>query len=297
MAETREIHDVLEDVHGVLVERKVEGAEEHPERIVLAAQDHAVLCCQDSFEQVLGAGLRPEVDAHELWIAEQRAMELTPYEDKGKPLRPVQFFVRVNLKTLQIQFPDLMKRFKPIDQMRVARRMRKLRRQDRLPYTMYDDMRAFMHRVYQEHGAVQHLATGKELPRLHTLIKRRQIPVRACHVDKMFSATELAANKLSTQYWGKILYTLGRQAHEVVMIGNEVTIDGACTRAGIAALILDRGGLKQKYFRERGVTRYGVPYLSLEDDLPPRRAFIGFAQNPNELWSWLERMPAPPAEG
>lgn len=315
---------VLEDVHGVLIERNVEGA--HPQRdtdaFVRAGLRFHAECWQraiyrflnfappirfagdeegnDGSEQSEAVALTGIIDPQTLWETQERAFNEVPRTDgRSRPRHQRDFLKRVNLVTLQMYFPRLAEHVSPIVHRKLASEVWRQRRHSLRSYTLCEDMLTYNRWMLESKLAV-HLVTGLDRHRLRLLIQQCGVPEDVQErLSRSFSAGGLGTNKLSRHFWELVLEHCGVPAHELIAIGNSVPIDSSCTEAGIAVLMLDRGGLLQRFYRPNGQQTWrGIRLLTLGDDIPPRAPFIGFAETPLDLQRWivclgLPRAPTP----
>lgn len=287
MADSRTCRAVGLDVHGVLIEREVPNLDKEPTAVVRVAQQHAADCCREALQKVIGQDIPVFPDV--LWVHEQWALENTPRSRNGKTLSHRNFLVAVNRTTLSRAFASLGLNGPQLTQ--IARKIRRLRHQNRVAYAHYPDMRAFLAWVHDTHGAPLHLVTGQESEKVEEHIATCEVARE--HIAGICTAHELGGNKLSRNFWQNLLKRLKLEPHELVMIGNEIPIDAACTQEDIPAIIFDRGGMREQYFRTSG-KRNGVKFISLGDEIPPRAPFIAFAKDTEELKAWLLRIPYRP---
>ena len=307
---------VLEDVHGVLIERNV--ADANPQRDAAAFVRAGLLfhaeCWQRAIHRILnfappirfagddgGEGGSEQgdlvrwtgtIDPQALWETQERAFNEVPRTDcRNRPRHHRDFLKRVNAVTLRMHFPLLAQHLQSVVQRRLASEVWRQRRHSLRTYTLCEDMLAF-NRWMLASGIAVHPVTGLDRERLRALIRQCGIPddVRE-GFGRSFSAAELGANKLSHRFWEIVLEHCGVPAHELIVIGNSVPIDSSCTETGIAVIMLDRGGLLQRFYRPNGQRTWrGIRLLSFEDDVPPRAPFIAFAETPDDLQRWITRL-------
>lgn len=301
MAEKRYCRAKGYDWHGVVVERLVKNIGRHPGQVVKVAMRSAWRC----FIKALIAQLPDREDEimkkmptpRKLWEREQLAMVQTPKMKKGRILHHREFLEKANHGILRTLFPEFFtggEGKKKLHQ--VAREVRKLRRQRRrMPYAMNKDVRGLLVWDAQKHGAPNHIVSGQERHRILEVVRRKKVPRKYfARVNGIITAGDLGANKLSPQFWVRLLARLKLKAHEFLMIGNEVPIDGACTQVGISCIIFDRGSIRKEFYRTNEALRkdLGVPFIfDLDEEIPSHGPFIAFAKDTEELQKWLERIP------
>lgn len=276
------------DVHGVLFERGGKDVPSPEEGAEIGRRNHAE-CYRQGVQRALGGNVELTIDAQALWENQERAFGIVPHEDShGRVRHHREFIEAVNLRTLELHFPDLMIHLPDVMKRRIAHTIRKLRRDSLRSYVMYLDMREFFEWVHTR-GIPIYLVTGLERKRLRMLMNQCDARVERDLIARVFSASELGANKLSSRFWTEILRHIGVEPHEAIVVGNSMPIDSSCTKVGIPAIILDRGGSQEAFYRPGDAqSRYGIRLLGLGDDIPPRAPFIGFAKTPKELRQWLE---------
>lgn len=310
---------VLEDVHGVLIERNVAGARPQldSDAFVRAGLLFHAECWQRAIyrflhfappirfagdaeegsdaEQEGAVALTGIIDPQALWEVQERAFNEVPRTNgRGRPWQQREFLKRVNRVTLQRYFPRLTSHVSTIVQRRLASEVWRQRRYSLRSYTLYEDMLAYNRWMLESELRV-HLVTGLDRRRLRALIQQCGIPkdVRE-RFGRSFSACELGTNKLSRHFWGLVLERCGVPAHEVIAIGNSMPIDSSCTEAGIAVLVLDRGGLLQRFYQPNGQQTWrGIRLLAPGSEIPPRAPFIGFAATPTDLQGWIMQLGVP----
>lgn len=308
------------DVHGVLVERGRLVAESPDPlldahvaqltdgaRLDFDAEESATFvrrrvaeCYREAIGNVLGITLGPveEIEPQAIWEAEQRAFERVQraQQHSRRPLGHRKFLTEVNLATLQIYFPRLVQQVGANATRRIARAVRRVWRVRNLetPYLASPRIQELIAWIRTDMQADMYFVTALERDRFRQLMEQCGLQEELASVKRVFCAEDVGANKLSQYFWKRTVRAIGIEPHEFLMIGNEVSIDAACTGAGIPALILDRGGMRRRFYIERqnGSTRRTwnrVPLLDIGDPLPVRRPFIGFASTPRALAMWLSR--------
>lgn len=290
MADSRTCRAVGLDVHGVLIEREVPDLEKEPAAVVRVAQQHAADCYHEALQKATGQDIPVHADV--LWMHEQWALDNIPRSRGGETLSHRNFLVAVNRAALGRAFASLGLSEQQLTQ--IACEVRRLRKKNRAAYAHYPDMRTFLAWVHDTHGAPLHLVTGQEPEKVEEHITTCSV-VRE-HIVAVHTAHDLGGNKLSRHFWKNLLHKLGLEPQDLVMIGNEIPIDAACTQEDIPAIIFDRGGIREQYFRTSG-KRNGVKFIGLDDELPPRAPFIAFAKDTEELKAWLLRIPYRPVSG
>lgn len=295
------------DVHGFIFERGHVDPQDPPETLIMQQREQIAACYRTAIREVLDDGFDFVIDPNALWEMEQRAFEqvhntrTSQRSPQGRSVTQRHLIEAVNAATIVKLFPRVASMAGQQRLLRVAKRVRALRRTQRMngTYVLNEDIANLLRWLRTSTDASLPLLTGLERRQLTRLI-REHVPadLQETLMAHHCCAADLGGNKLSNRYWYAVLQRYHLEPHDLVVVGNSVTIDAACTEVGIPAIIFDRGGMRRTYYLgangDRG-SRYGIPYVHFDDPLPPRRAFIGFAESTDELRRWLERMTLPRA--
>lgn len=283
----RIIRAVSLDVHGGLFEKVVPGG--RVDRVPETGRQHWAWCFSQAISEALGT--ERTFDPLRLWEAMTEVALRAPRVVDGRVMPQRHYYEDINDFAFAEVAPDLARSLNSRQRRRVARLVRRLHRLDQTGHQLYPDMRELVEWIRTMNLRL-YLNTAQEDRRVNQLLEHHRVPRH--WFDGVYTTYRLGFSKVRPEFWEKMLNAIRLEPQEVMVIGNNTVQDTYCTVVGIPALILDRDGVQGRYFTNRGDHLRGAQFLTRQDPLPPRAAFIGFERSPKQLQWWLQRMIAIP---
>lgn len=279
----RNLRAILLDGHGGLVEKKTASGD--PRLVPQEGRAFWAWCVESAVRRELGMAVR--VDPMRLWETRCEKELRVPRALHGRTLSQRDYFEWVNRLVVETVLKAELSSVPLRQRIKIARLVRKLHRTDHAEHRMYADGREFV-KWASAVGLPLFLQTALEDRRVKEMIARGHVP--ESRIQGVFTTQRLGASKLQPEFWQRVLKEIRCAPHETLVVGNNVVQDTYCTEVGIPAIVLDRDGVQERYFRERGQELRGAPFLRRSDELPPRAPYIAFERSFEGIKWWCMRM-------
>ncbi len=283
-ADIRTCHAILWDVHGGLLDHKVDPQREAPKR---RRQDwvdrvRGVLLEAGAQENDL---MRDRLDPIKFWRKRMRCELELPKEKEtsdGRVIIPERRFqTQVNATLLQWVAPFLMQGLSRKEKLRLARLVWRRRRGDQLEYVLDPRMRQVVH-WFGEEGLMLCLITAQDRKRAMQLLGRCQVPMSL--FTSVYTSGTIGLPKSHPAFWEEVRRRIKIPANQVVCIEDSPAIGRNALRCGMALLVYDPDGEIATFIQEELEGKLaGAPLLKVGDALPISDPFVLCPRNPKEL--------------